>query len=70
MPASLLAHLTIITLLELGDVTEKTIFFKIHFVEYKQILGDYDSALYESEDFTGVTLQDFPIRGKLIMNYL
>ena len=66
VPAGLLAHFTITTLMELGDVKEKVMFFEIHLEENNEILGDYDSALYESNGFTEVTLQDFPIRGKAV----
>jgi len=66
LPAGLLAHFTITTFLELGDVKDKTIFFEIHLEENNEILGNYNSALYESKGFTEVTLQDFPIRGKAV----
>ena len=66
LPAGLLAHFTITTFLELGDVKDKTIFFEIHLEEKNEILGNYNSALYESKGFTEVTLQDFPIRGKAV----
>ena len=66
LPAGLLAHFTITTLLELGDVKDKTMFFEIHLEENNEILGVYNSALYESKGFTEVTLQDFPIRGKAV----
>ena len=66
LPAGLLVHFTITTVLELCDVKEKIIFFEIHLEENNEILRVYNSALYESKGFTEVTLQDFPIRGEAV----
>lgn len=66
LPAGLLAHFTITALIELGDVRDKNMFFEIHLEENNEILGNVNSALYESKGFTEVTLQDFPIRGKAV----
>ena len=66
LPAGLLAHFTITAFLELGDVKDKKMFFEICLEEKNEILGDYNSLLYESKGFTEVILQDFPIRGKAV----
>ena len=66
LPAGLLAHFTITSFLELGDIKDKKIFFEIHLEENNEIIGNYNSTLYESKGFTEVTLQDFPIGGKAV----
>ena len=66
LPVGLLAHFTITSFLELGDIKDKKMFFEIHLEENNEIIGNYNSTLYESKGFTEVTLQDFPIRGKAV----
>lgn len=65
-PSGLLEHFTIKDFKELGDIRYKTMFYEISLEENNVILGDYDSNLYETKDFTKVELQDFPIRGKAV----
>jgi len=65
-PSGLLEHFRIIDFKELGDIRYKTMFYEISLEENNIILGDYDSSLYETKDFTIVELQDFPIRGKAV----
>lgn len=65
-PSGLLEHFSIIDFKELGDIRYKTMFYEISLEENNVILGDYDSSLYETKDFTTVELQDFPIRGKAV----
>lgn len=66
MPEGLLAHFDITEVLLLGDVVSKKMFFEIYLEEANKILGNYDSAQYESKGFTEITIQDFPIRGKAV----
>ena len=41
-------------------------FFEIFLEEHNKIIFDCDESAYESKDFTEITLQDFPIRGKAV----
>jgi len=66
LPEGLLAHFSITSVLILGDVSTKKMFFEIYLEEHNEILVDCDKAAYESKDFTEITLQDFPIRGKAV----
>ena len=50
----------------MGEVSSKKMFFEIYLEEHNVILVDCDKSLYESKDFTEITLQDFPIRGKAV----
>ena len=66
LPEGLLAHFSITEVLILGEVSSKKMFFEIYLEEHNVILVDCDKSLYESKDFTEITLQDFPIRGKAV----
>ena len=66
LPEGLLAHFSIVAVLQLGDVVSKKLFFEIYLEEHNEILDDYDSSQYESKGFTEITIQDFPIRGKAV----
>ncbi len=52
LAAGLLAHFTITSFLELGDVRDKKMFFEIYLEENNEILGDYNNSLYESKGLT------------------
>jgi hypothetical protein len=65
LPAGLLEHFTITSVLELGEVSTKTVYFDIH-LEEKNILLKENASEYESKGFTEIILQDFPIRGKAV----
>lgn len=62
----MLEHFTITGFLELGNITDKTMFYEIQLEENNKILDNLDQNLYESKGFTEVVLQDFPIRGKAV----
>lgn len=66
LPEGLLAHFSITEVLILGQVSTKKMFFEIYLEEHNEILVDCDKSSYESKDFTEITLQDFPIRGKAV----
>jgi hypothetical protein len=51
---------------ELCDIQEKQHYFEIVLEEENKILREVDVSLYESKGFTGITIQDFPIRGKAV----
>lgn len=65
-PKDLLQYFKITQFLELGNLSDKSLFYQIHLEENNVILGAIDQDLYESKGFTEVTLQDFPIRGKAV----
>ncbi len=66
LPEGLLSHFRITSVLTLGEVATKKVFFGITLEEENVILGDVDSSQYESKGFTEITVQDFPIRGKAV----
>jgi hypothetical protein len=66
LPEGLLAHFSITEVQLLGEVSSRKMFFEIHLEEHNEILADCDRSAYESKDFTELTLQDFPIRGKAV----
>lgn len=66
LPEGLLAHFSIMNVLQLGEVSSKKMYFEIYLEEKNEILGPYDASQYESKGFTEITIQDFPIRGKAV----
>lgn len=66
LPEGLLSHFSITSVITLGDVATKKMFFAITLEEDNVILGDVDASQYESKGFTEITVQDFPIRGKAV----
>ena len=66
LPAGLLTHFSITSVMTLCEVATKKPFFAITLEESNIILGEVDASLYESKGFTEVTVQDFPIRGKAV----
>jgi len=66
LPEGLLCHFSITSVLTLGEVATRKLFFAITLEEDNIILGDVDASRYESKGFTEVTVQDFPIRGKAV----
>ena len=66
LPEGLLAHFSLTAVLLLGEVSSKKMFFEIYLEEHNEILVECDKSAYESKDFTEITLQDFPIRGKAV----
>lgn len=67
LPEGLLDHFDITSVVELGDVASKEMFYEIYLEEKNRIPQGYQASQYESKGFyTDVTIQDFPIRGKAV----
>jgi len=67
LPAQLLTHFSVTTVLELGDVGTKEIFLEIHLEENNELRSSFKSCDYESKGFSSSSrIQDFPLRGKAV----
>lgn len=67
LPESLLSHFELVSVLELGEVSSKTMIYHINLVEKNKLPKGYNKANYESKGFySEKTIQDFPIRGKAV----
>jgi hypothetical protein len=65
LPAGLLEHFTITSIIELCEISNKMDYFEIELEEKNELLKA-DASQYESKGFTEIRLQDFPLRGKAV----
>jgi hypothetical protein len=66
LPTGLLEYFTVQKVLDCIDEKTKTVSLSIYLDENNVLPSHVESSEYESKGFTSVTLQDFPIRGKVV----
>jgi len=67
LPSDLLKYFSVINVLELGDLSNKSMFIEIHLEEKNSLRSVSPSCEYESKGFRSTSIiQDFPLRGKAV----
>jgi len=67
LPEQLLSHFSVTSVIELCDISNKTMFLEIHLEEDNELRSPYESSEYHSKGFSSTScIQDFPLRGKAV----